>query len=94
MPNGKGSGWSRGRPSGGGGYPGYGNPYPSYGYGMPYPPYGYGPPPPMYGYGMPAWGAPPPIPKEQEIEMLREQAQYLEDALGEINERLKELESK
>jgi len=92
MPNGRGSGSGRGRGRGGGGYSGYGSPYPPYGYGMPYPSYGYGPPPPSYGYGMPPWGTPPPMPKEAEIDMLKGQAEDLENALAEIRNRLKELE--
>jgi hypothetical protein len=41
---------------------------------------------------MPPWAAPPPPPREAEIEMLRQQADYLENALADVRERLKELE--
>ncbi len=53
------------------------------GYGMPYGnPYG------GYGYGYSPWG---PMPKEQEIAMLEEQAKALQDDLDDINKRLEEL---
>jgi len=97
MPNGRGSGWNQGPSPGGAGNYGYGNPNPPFGYGMPNAPYGYGqppPPPPAYGYVMPPWGMPPAMSKEVEIDMLKGQAEYMQNALAEINERLKELENK
>jgi hypothetical protein len=58
------------------------------------------------GFGWPAWGvaagypyAPYPAPfaptmtSEQELEGLKQQAEYFQDALDEIKERMKELES-
>jgi len=57
--------------------------------------YGY----PALGGGV-AYGAPyaapyaPAIPREQEIELLKGQAEYFEDALEGINKRIRELESK
>jgi hypothetical protein len=54
---------------------------------------GYGP-----GYGPdPYYGAPPvpaPPSKEEELAMLREQASYMESALGEIKKRMDELSKK
>ncbi len=55
-----------------------------------------------FGYA-PAWGAPPPyaaygppyapaMAKEQEVTMLRDQAQYLKEALDDITKRIEELE--
>jgi len=43
-----------------------------------------------------AYGLPyaPAIPREQEIEMFKGQAECFEDALGGINKRIQELESK
>jgi len=91
-----------GRRGGGRGRSGY--PYPPYGagygpYSPPYAPYspGYG----AYGPAYPPPGAPyggyapypPPPPPEQELEMLRDQAQYLEDTLAEIRKRIEELEA-
>ena len=57
------------------------------------------------GYGYPAWGGVPPaaapaVPfwpaatSEQEIDMLKRQAEYLEDALATTRKRLEELEAK
>ena len=46
--------------------------------------------------GLPGWGAygyPAPPPVAQELEMLRDQAEYLEDALKEIRQRIEELEA-
>jgi hypothetical protein len=58
-------------------------------YGYPTAPYGWGVP--NYGvpYGVPAVPAAPT--KEQELDMLKGQSEYLEDALEEINKRIKEL---
>jgi len=65
--------------------------WPAGGYGA-YPP-PYGPPPgPYAGYGYSPY-MPPPPPPEQELEMLREQAEYLEGMLGDIRKRIEELEA-
>jgi hypothetical protein len=51
-------------------------------------PWGYGYP----GYGMPPYGYPgAPMPKEQEIAMLEEQARALESELASVRGRLEEL---
>jgi len=64
--------------------PGFG-PWPGYGpYAAPYPP----PMAPFGGYG----GYPPPTPPEQELEMLRDQAEYLQEVLEDIRKRIEELE--
>ena len=53
-------------------------------------------------YGWPAWGGyAPPYPEpvaptmtaEQEVSGLKQQAEYFQDALGQINERIEQLES-
>ena len=82
----------RGRGFGGGGGRGWGRgwgtPYgvPAYGYGaagMPVAPYG-------APYAMPYASAPT---KEQELEALKGQAEYFENAMGDIRKRLQELET-
>jgi hypothetical protein len=45
---------------------------------------GYGPPDPYY-------TAPPPPSREEELAMLKEQASYMEGALGEVKKRMDEL---
>jgi len=87
------SGRSRYPPYGPGyGYAPYGAPYggPGMPYGAPYGgpgmPYGAPYPPPYGGYPM---YPPPPPPPEQELEMLKDQAQYLQDALSEIQKRMR-----
>ena len=56
---------------------------------------GYGPAWGAPAYGAPAYGAPyaPGPTKEQEIEMLKDQADYFKQALDSISERLEELEA-
>ena len=50
------------------------------------------------GYGMPAWGGAaygpgmPTVPSEQELAGLKEQSQFLQNALDEISKRIEELE--
>jgi len=76
--------------------------------GPPYGPYGGGFVPPQFGYGpygvpygpapgpFPGWGGyayPAPPPPEEELEMLRDQAEYLEGALADIRKRIEELEA-
>jgi len=54
---------------------------------------------PAYGWGLPytgasaPYGAPSAPTREQELEMLREQAKYMEDAISGINKRIEELET-
>lgn len=45
------------------------------------------------GMGLPAGGVPPQMPQQQEIDMLRGQAEYLEDSLENIRKRMQELEA-
>ena len=92
-PRGYGTPYGYGPPYGGYGMP-YGPPSPSPGgYGMPMP---YGAPfPPAGGYGMPfppvgAFG--PPMTPEWELQMLKGQAEYFEDLLDGIKQRIEELE--
>ena len=88
--------WGGGRGFGGGGGRGGGRRYPpAYGGYGPWP--GYGPygapcPPPVAPFGGYGPYAPPP-PPEQELEMLRDQAQYLEQVLGDVRQRIEELEA-
>ncbi len=77
----------------------YWGPYGPYGAGVvpPQPGYGpygvpYGPPSgPFAGWGGYAYPAPPPL--EEELEMLREQEEYLKGALEDIRRRIEELEA-
>jgi len=48
---------------------------------------------PPYGYTQTPYGAPGMPSKEQEIEMLKSQAENLQNALGQINKRIEELEA-
>jgi len=49
---------------------------------------------PYYPYGAaPFWGATPWMTREQELDMLKGQAEYLEDALDGIRKRVEEIES-
>ena len=48
---------------------------------------------PMAPAGWPAAATPTPMSKEQELESLKQQAEYFEDALDEIKKRLQELEA-
>jgi hypothetical protein len=54
----------------------------------------WGPAPyPAYGYPYAPGGAQAPqLPKESEIEILKEQSEFLQNSLSEINERLEELQ--
>jgi len=84
------TGWQRGMY----GYPGYGAPA---GYGAPYAaPYA-----PAYGGAAPApyaapYGAPyaPGVTRQQELDGLKGQSEYLEDALDGVKKRIEELEAK
>jgi len=82
-------GWARAA----GGYPAFGG---AVGYGAPYAaPYGVPYRPAAYpAYGAP-YGAPyaPTVTKEQEMEGLKSEAEYLEDALDGIKKRIEELEA-
>ena len=92
MGRGPGMAWGRGfRRGGGRGFRrGYGVPvfpgaYPAYGLGMPYvPPFS-----PAAGSGSPY---DPAVDRNQELDMLKQQAEYLTDTLGDIKKRIDELE--
>jgi len=105
IPGGGYGGWGRGYGRGGGAGQGGRGSRRSYGL---YGPYGGGFVPPQPGYGpygvpygpppgpVPNWGGyayPAPPPPEQELGMLRDQAEYLEGALGDIRKRIEELEA-
>ncbi len=83
---GSGGGRRRYRPPYGSYGPGFGPSWPGYG------PYGALYPPPMVPFG--GYGAyPPPPPPEEELEMLKDQAEYLEQVLEDVRKRIGELEA-